>query len=57
MSVNLCGLLRRAGKIVGGWGHVLDVTERKRVEQQGAGQKLDAIGQLARGSAHDFTIS
>ncbi len=44
-----------AGKAVGFDGYILDVTERKRLEERlMRSQKLEAVGTLAAGLAHDF---
>ena len=55
MNVIYAPLYDGQGTIVGGLGHVRDVTERNALEQKLLqAQKLEAIGRLAGGIAHDF---
>ncbi|MBW7956880.1 MAG: PAS domain S-box protein [Deltaproteobacteria bacterium] len=47
--------LDRSGKVVSIIGTILDLTERKRIEEEIIkNQKLDSLGVLAGGIAHDF---
>ncbi|MBN1346656.1 MAG: PAS domain S-box protein [Phycisphaerae bacterium] len=62
-EVKVSILCDEEGRAVGVLGVTRDITERKRVEQEKAqlqeqlhqAQKIEAIGQLSAGMAHDFT--
>ncbi len=52
---NVIGHFDQAGDLIEIHGFVIDVTERKRLEDElRHSQKLQAVGQLAGGIAHDF---
>jgi PAS domain S-box-containing protein len=52
---NVSGSFDESGKLIGLFGFMVDITERKTFEQQFQhAQKMEAIGCLAGGIAHDF---
>ena len=55
ISFSLYAERNSAGDIVGFDGYIIDITDRKRMEERlMRSQKLEAVGTLAAGMAHDF---
>jgi PAS domain S-box-containing protein len=55
ISLSLYAELNEGGEIEGFDGYIIDITEKKRLEERlMRSQKLEAVGTLAAGMAHDF---
>jgi len=55
ISFSLYAERNPAGELVGFDGYIIDITEKKRMEERlMRSQKLEAVGTLAAGMAHDF---
>jgi len=55
VSLSLYAEQDRAGAVTGFDGYIIDITEKKRLEERLIrSQKLEAVGTLAAGMAHDF---